>query len=412
MGQQMYEIADIKAMLVGRIDDVIDRYAPAAAGSYTQQGKYWTLNPGRPDRTVGSFCIHMSGPMAGEWHDYALSGRGAHGDLIDLIAMACNCSLGDAIKEARAILGLETADPAMARRLQEQRRMAAQRRAEREKADRKNQQAASRKAFGLWLSGQERLRGTPADYYLQGRGINLTRLGRQPRALRFHPALYFLEHDPETGEVFEAELPAMLAKIDGPNGKCCAVHRTYLQLVDGVWQKAKVRAPKKVMGCFARGAIRISTGRGPNGGKGAPLAQCPPGTHVFLTEGIEDALSAMILLPNERILAGVSLGNLGQVGLPKNVSRVTIIGDNDGPDDGGPGAQAALQSAIRQHQEMGREVRLWQNKHGGKDLNDALRAGNPAVARPQSSHGGGGRGSGGRGAELAAPASRPSSMQI
>jgi len=63
--RQTYSLDEIKDRLLAQLDSVVSHYAPAVAGSHTQHGIYWTLNPGRPDRNVGSFCIHVSGSKAG-----------------------------------------------------------------------------------------------------------------------------------------------------------------------------------------------------------------------------------------------------------------------------------------------------------------------------------------------------------
>ena len=59
---------------------------------------------------------------------------------------------------------------------------AAQRRA-RQQAD-ADVEKKRRAARALWLAGEPRLLGTPVDLYVQARGIELQRLGRQPGALR------------------------------------------------------------------------------------------------------------------------------------------------------------------------------------------------------------------------------------
>ena len=70
-----HSIDDIKHMLLAQVDRVAQTYAPAAPGSYTDKGKYFTLNPGRVDRNVGSFYVNLSGPYAGRFHDHA-TGQG------------------------------------------------------------------------------------------------------------------------------------------------------------------------------------------------------------------------------------------------------------------------------------------------------------------------------------------------
>lgn len=127
--------------------------------------------------------------------------------------------------------------------------------------------------------------------------------------------------------------------------------------------------PKKVIGDYAGAAIHLWSGIGPRGGRGRRLAEAEPGSHVFISEGIEDALSCVMALPEARVLAAISLSNFAIV-LPPAIAEVTLIADQDEGDD----AQKTLQRAIEAHAAAGRRVRVWKNSEGGKDLNDALRA--------------------------------------
>ncbi|MEX0306045.1 MAG: toprim domain-containing protein [Ruegeria sp.] len=368
--RQTYSLDEIKDMLLAQIDRVVDYYATPAPGSYTHKGLYFTLNPGRADRNVGSFYIHMDGEKAGRWMDHA---TGDFGDVLDLIALNLGCDTRAALREARAFLGLQTASPEDVARRKAAAEAAAERR--RQAAADERQKAKRRRgaAQAIYLSAQERLRDTPVALYLRDRrGIDLARLGRQPRSIRYHPSCSYYHEDQNTGEIFEGEYPAMVAAISDVRGNFVGVHRTYLAIDtnDGIWNKAPVPAAKKVLGDYAGAAINIWRGIGPRGGKPASLPQCPPGTQVFITEGIEDALSVALLLKDERVIAAISLSNLGQVRLPENVSTVTLVADQDDHIQ----AREQLMRAAQLHQQAGRVVKLWQNPWGGKDLNDALRA--------------------------------------
>jgi len=369
-----YSIDEIKSMLLGQLDSVVARYAPPASGSHTTMGVYYTLNPGRADRSVGSFCIRMSGPKAGRWNDYAVGsvqGEG-FGDVLDLIALSLNCDLTEAIKEARSFLGLQTDSPDDVARRKRAAELAAARQKQAAAKDKETREKRARAGHAIWLGGQERIKGTPVEFYLRdARGIDLAQLGRQPGVLRYVPSLNYYHEDPQTGEVFEGAYPAMVAIITNVRGMVAGVHRTWLApRPDGRWGKAPVPASKKVLGDYSGAAIHIWKGIGPRGGKPQGLSHAPAGTHVFIAEGIEDALSCVMLKPDARVLAAISLGNLGQVQLPDTVSDVTLVADLDENET----AQKALQRAIAQHQKRGRVVRVFQNTWGGKDLNDALRA--------------------------------------
>ncbi|MGS4947410.1 DUF7146 domain-containing protein [Meridianimarinicoccus sp. RP-17] len=368
--RQTYSLDQIKDLLLAQVEHVVDRFAPPAEGSFTDhQGRYFTLNPGRADRSVGSFYVHIRGARAGQWRDHA---TGQFGDVLDLIQLSLGCDTREALREARNILGLSTISPEDRVRHERAAAEARKRRQEAQAKAREDQQRKAQRAHALWLSAQASLRGTPVERYLADtRGIDLAELGRQPRALRYHRSCRYYHMDPDTGEVIEGSWPAMLAIVCGANGRAIACHRTWLALrPDGRWDKAPVPKARKVLGNYAGGAVMLWRGIGPRGGKPAPLSQCPPDTHVYITEGIEDALSAVMLMPHARVIAAISLSNFGGVPLPPNVARVTLVADQDQGDQ----AQAELARAVDQHAAAGREVRVWKNTMGGKDLNDALRA--------------------------------------
>ena len=368
--RQTISVDDIKAALLDRIEQVVTVYTPAADGSYRDGHLYYTLNPRRFDKSVGSFIVNMSGPMAGQWHDFA---GDAHGDLIDLMGLQLGLSSRDAFAEARLFLGLSNESPEDKRKREArakdmERRRKAEAEAQKAEAERKRLSAQA-----LWLSAQEKIAGTPVAAYLAGRGIDLGVLGYQPRAIRFHPECFyrFKGTDPETGEVLDiaTKLPAMVTAISR-GSLHLATHRTYLaRRADGSWDKADLPgAQKKVLGNYKGGSIRLSNGLGPKGGRGCPLSACPPGTRVYVTEGIESGLSVCRALPSARVLACVGLSNLGGMELPDNVAELVIVGDADES----PDAREALQRGIAA-QARRRVVRLWQSATPGVDANDELR---------------------------------------
>lgn len=375
--RQTYSIDEIKELIIARMGEFAYHYAPPAKGSYEDKGKYFTLNPGRADRSVGSFVVHLSGHKAGKWEDFA---TGQHGDVFDLIGLSLGLNqMVDQLKEARSFLGLRTDSPEEARQREVALAAAKHRRAEAEAQARRDQDRASRRAEAMWLAAEPNIKGTPVDLYLKGRGIDLATIGHQPRALRYLAKCRYSFEDKSTGELIEFDGPAMLAAMTNLAGRTVAVHRTWLAIDPntGRWGKVKIPHPsqegaflpaKKVYAWGEGCAIRLSSGLGPKGGKGAPLNRCRPGTRVYIAEGIETALSARILRPEARVLAAYSLSNMGKVGLPREVSEVVLITDHDLADQ----AQAQLAEAIEAHRKAGRLVRIWKSDRPGEDLNDAL----------------------------------------
>jgi hypothetical protein len=387
-GRQMVSIEEIKDSLVGQLEAVIDRYAKPGAGSYQKNGKYFMLNPGRPDRSVGSFCIRMSGPDRGRWSEYAGHSKSS-GDVIDLIALSCGLSLTDAIKEARAFLGLDTETPELKRKREIAAAAAKARRIAAEADRAKELDKARKRAEGLWLSGQVKLEGTPVAAYLAGRSIDLAAFGHMPGALRYHPECryYWTEdwEDPQTGEVKQQvcfkPMPAMVSAIV-KGSKIIDCHRTYLQRGPEGWTKADLPDAKKVFADYTGGAVRLCGAPGPRGGR-LKLNEAPQGSRVYITEGIENGLSlmairAMLGQPPAFVIAAGMIWNLGKVDLPATVTEVVLCADNDQ----GEAASAALEGAIAAHAAKGRQVRVWRSERPGEDLNDALKRALKERGRP------------------------------
>lgn len=376
--RQMVSLDEIKDALLAQIDRVADHYAPRAPGAYVRGHDYFTLNPGRADRSVGSFVVHIGGPKAGRWNDFA---TGQHGDLIDLIALSRGCDLKAAVIEARAFLGLDTETPELRRQREQAAARARARRAEAERDAARALERRQKAAAALWLSGEAKIEGTPVDLYLRSRGIDLSVLGHRPGAIRWHAACryHWTEDwtDPETGEVttrhLQRTLPAMLTAI--VRGKrIIDCHRTYLAIgPDGRWGKAPLPDAKKVLTDYTGGAVRLSGAVGPRGGR-LRLAEAPEGARVFISEGIENGLSLMMLRalagqPPAFVLAAGMVANLAHVELPATVREVVLCADNDT----GEQARAQVEKAIAAHAAAGRVVRVWRSEIPGEDLNDALK---------------------------------------
>lgn len=345
-------------------------YAP---GGHVDGGKYWALNPMRADRHVGSFYVALRGPYQGRWRDEA-TGQG--GDMLDLIRETQQLSMKDAIEEAKRFLGMASETPQMREDRLKRREHAEEMAAQEAARDADKREKRRRAAHATYLEAREEVEGTPVDAYLRRRAIHLSKLPRMPKVIRYHPNLKYYYVDKDTGEVFEGEYPAMVAAIHaghkaGERPAFIGIHKTYLARdAAGAWGKAPVPKPKLIWGSKKGGYIRVWSGFGPRGGKGAPLSRAPAGSRLFITEGIEDALSVVMLKQERRVAAAIDLGNIREMMLPPAISDVTIVADND-PD---PKQHEALQRAIQAFARQGRRVREWRNHYGGKDLNDALMA--------------------------------------
>ena len=112
------------------------------------------------------------------------------------------------------------------------------------------------------------------------------------------------------------------------------------------------------------------------GRSGVSMAQMAEGEPVYVTEGIEDAIAVRMAKPEARIVAAISLPNIGAILLPPAARRLVVVADRDDKAE----AQDALERAIAQQQARGLEVSLVMPPPGFKDVNDWLRGQGAGVA--------------------------------
>jgi putative DNA primase/helicase len=155
----------------------------------------------------------------------------------------------------------------------------------------------------VWEGSKEVSRGDPVWKYLNGRlGIE-----QIPAGLRFHPSLrYTDENGRELGH-----FPAMLARLQYPDGAGASIHRTYLT-PDGA--KAPVPQPKKIMPgkSLISAAVRL--------GKLGPA--------LGVAEGIETALAAAARF-GVPVWAATNAALLESWAPPPGIERVLVAADND-----------------------------------------------------------------------------------
>lgn len=150
--------------------------------------------------------------------------------------------------------------------------------------------------------------GTPAEKYLQNRGI----ASCDYPALCYHPRLDYWED----GKCFY--YPAMIAKVTNPEGELITLHRTYIT-PDGY--KADISTPKKLMktaGSMAGASIKL----------GDPQPTPEGDLLLGIAEGIETALSASQLF-GYPVWAGISTAGIKNFTPPANLSTLVFFADND-----------------------------------------------------------------------------------
>lgn len=345
--RDLMPVSEIAKLLAARIDELARVLFPRGV----KEGHEYRVG-GLDGSTGRSMAIHLAGGKQGVWSDFA---SGESGDALDLVAhAACNSDMGEAIKWAKAFLGLDGGDPDALRRTRAAQAQQADKQEQASDADEKRR----RDCQAIWLASRPII-GTAAWDYLAGRGLDLSLLGRVPGALRFHPELW-------NGESRRA-WPALVALIQGADGKPAAIHRTWLQVQpDGAVTKAPLTEPKMTLGRYRGGFIALH-----RGASGKPIRQAPEGETVAISEGIEDGLTAALAKPELRVLAAVSLGNMQALRLPEGMN-VLIVGQND---PAGSKAAQTLDKVVANFRAQDRRVWVAKPTAGVKDVNDLARAG-------------------------------------
>lgn len=361
---------------IGELARMLDQHAASLAPELLPNGRregvFWrTSNVSDVPTGSYSLAVNLSGPRIGMWTDFGAAKGAADrsGDMLTLVAVTrFGGNRGDACKFARRYLGIDSGeDPwTIATRKAEVTRI--QKNAD-EEAKRKAEHMR-RLALAMYLDPRAvPIEDTPAELYLAGRGIDLSLLerdgqARSPRSLKFHPAVL----NKEMGR----DLPCLIAAVVDMDGNHIATHRTWIEPAPGgLWRKAQLENAKMCLGSFHHGFIPLW-----KGSSDKPLPRMPIEMPIAMSEGIEDGLTVACAVPELRVIAAVTLGNMAAIDLPRapegeSAGALTIIGQRDKP---GSQADRALHSAIRHHQKAGREVRLALPPEGVKDANDLARA--------------------------------------
>lgn len=313
------------------------------------------------------------GGKRGWWKDFA---GGSGGDVLNLIRDAvCGGDKAEAVRWAKAYLRIDDGNPAA---IEQHRVEAAAARKQRERQASDERRAIQAAAVARWQEALELQPGDPVCEYLAARGIDLIAMGRRPGALRYNPELQYGQRGLDGAPPYRG--PAMVAMVTSLDGRHIATHRTWLARgADGVWRKAgkaligvdprgQPNDPKKVLGSPLGGHIPVWKGVHRH-----PLRDIPEGTDVYVSEGIEDGLTAAAADPSLRVISMLALSMLPALDLPPQIGRLIILKQNDPP---GSDAARLLAKAVAAHRAKGRRVAFVEAPQGVKDLNElAQRAG-------------------------------------
>lgn len=201
-----------------------------------------------------------------------------------------------------------------------------------------------RRAQDLWDEALP-IAGTPAQAYLRRRVIPLT-----PSVLRYHP------RTPLGRGKLAAFRPAMLAAIH-EHERLVALQRTFLDAQEP--RRARDLAhPRRSLAQPGRGAVILA-----------------PATEVLgLAEGVESALSAMILL-GIPVWATLGSERFPHVAVPETVTRLILLPDSD------RAGRIGAAKASEVHALPGCTIETIWPPAPFNDWNDVLRAGRKGVGQ-------------------------------
>lgn len=345
-------MAAIKAKMTADVDGLVQRFFPNARKTKQE----WVL--GGLDGSKGTrLCIRRTGHKAGWWKNFA-SGEG--GDIITLVAHARrDGDIGGAIRWARDYYNLGETDQNEVARINREAQETAERQARQDALDQIKIQKA---ALYHYLQGVP-IRGTMAETYLTGRGIDFRWLGRYPNCLRFHAAM----RCPVSGR----ERPAMLASLHNGAGDLVSFQRYFLMAhADG----SVTTASTAKGGDLEKAKLAYSAYAGAwvplwRGASGKPLRQHPEDHDIGTCEGVEDGLSIAMVRPELRMLPTLSLSNLGNLVLPAH-KDLYVCADNDTH----PDAIAGFDSSWKRLAARGYNLIETRPPPEHKDFNDWLMA--------------------------------------
>ena len=299
-----------------------------------RNGALWILQTRGRKKGV---CLNATSMAGANAFDFVRAATGQ-----DTVPAAC--------RTAESLLGLSEHEPERLPRLAAEARAAQAEAAERRDEEEERRTARVAERAREWKAAAEIGPKTPAGLYLAGRFCLADDL---------HPHLRSADNGSSS---------TLLAGMFNINaGEVTAYHETSLALQGKGWKKRT-------------GKAKLVWGKA--GGTIIPLALGPPGS-LILSEGIENGLTAHLLLPGVAAAAAYSVGNLRAAGLAAKWDRVLLVRDREANTRShGPACRAA---AIAYWWEQGRAVTCIDPPEGYNDLNAAavaLRGQRNRPARP------------------------------
>lgn len=170
----------------------------------------------------------------------------------------------------------------------------------------------------LWGESVVIEEGMPAHEYLTRRIPGLTAI---PKVLRAHASLAYWRKDDAGKHQKLGSFPAMIAAVQGIDGRVANIWRTYL---DDTGNKATLPDAKKASGRFLQASYAVRL-------------QAPTGDELAVAEGIETALAVWVMfgIPCWAVMSADGMRKFEVPPEFDGVSKLRIFGDNDSRDQYG-----------------------------------------------------------------------------
>jgi conjugative relaxase-like TrwC/TraI family protein len=255
----------------------------------------------------GSFSLILNGPKAGVWNNWEADKKGK--GLISLYMAHYSVKFKDAVQELGRSLGLTPQEKPNNKPLMplEEKAMKLKQQA----AIVQDQEARVQDALSLYHKAVP-IKGTLAEKYLkEHRGIT----GDLPKEFRFL----------KTDQHFQTKkyLSALVAPYKDKEGNMVGIVRIYLNKDGSKYQdtfkgkngKQAKAASKANRGVSSYGSVTVQEGIIPR--------------TLWIAEGVETALSVAKAIPNQTVVASLSVQQLSNVPISPETKKVVICADND-----------------------------------------------------------------------------------
>lgn len=263
------------------------------------RGDYWFCCPCHGEKSPSAHCEDKKN----RWHCF---GCGAGGDQFKFLMDVDGMTFQRAVETVAGLAGLPMpgssppTEVEIAERARRDRARAAAAARQAEQAA-KDKERRVKSAGAIWKETTP-LAGTAGADYFEWRGLPVP----TDENLRFHLGL---EHPELPGRIH----PAIVARVQGPDGAGVGIWRIYLRF-DGRGKLEGVESAKLGLGPTAGGAVRL-------GG----IAK-----HIGLAEGVETSRAVNALGWSMPVWAGLSTSGIIGFQIPDGVETVTVFPDRDG----------------------------------------------------------------------------------